>query len=201
MEVKTNLTEKAKKDYLLIKDALENGNQKAYTQLMALYRDSIYFLLLRIAGNPEDAEDLTLEAFSKAFKNLHQYTPEYAFSTWLFRIATNHSIDYIRNKKRNVLNHHITEEFSSSESAGMLPSDTGNPEEPLLRSQKIKIMREVVEVLKPRYRRLIELRYFQEYSYEEIGAELNLPLGTVKAQLFRAREFLQNFLKNSKNAI
>lgn len=201
MEVKTNLTEKAKKDYLLIKDALENGNQKAYTQLMALYRDTIYFLLLRIAGNPEDAEDLTLEAFSKAFKNLHQYTPEYAFSTWLFRIATNHSIDYIRNKKRNVLNHNITEEFSSSESAGMLPSDTGNPEETLLRSQKIMIMREVVEVLKPRYRRLIELRYFEEYSYEEIGAELNLPLGTVKVQLFRAREFLQNFLKNSMDAI
>jgi len=201
MEVKTNLTEKAKKDYLLIKDALENGNQKAYTQLMGLYRDTIYFLLLRIAGNPEDAEDLTLEAFSKAFKNLHQYTPEYAFSTWLFRIATNHSIDYIRNKKRNVLNHNITEEFFSSESAGMLPSDTGNPEETLLRSQKIKIMREVVEVLKPRYRRLIELRYFQEYSYEEIGAELNLPLGTVKAQLFRAREFLQNFLKDSLDDI
>lgn len=201
MEVKTNLTEKAKKDYLLIKDALENGNQKAYTQLMGLYRDSIYFLLLRIAGNPEDAEDLTLEAFSKAFKNLHQYTPEYAFSTWLFRIATNHSIDYIRNKKRNVLNHNANEEFSSSESAGMLTADTGNPEETLLRSQKIKIMREVVEVLKPRYRKLIELRYFEEYSYEEIGAELNLPLGTVKAQLFRAREFLQNFMKNSMDEI
>ena len=199
MEVNPKLTEKAQKDYLLIRDALENDNQLAYRQLMLSYRDTIYFMMLRFAGTPEDAEDLTLESFSKAFKNLQQYTPDFAFSTWLFRIATNHAIDHVRSKGRNVLNLQIKEELLSSESTGMLPAIEDNPEETLFKHQRVKIMRDLVEVLKPRYRKLVELRYFEEYSYEEIGAQLNLPIGTVKAQLFRAREFLHNVLKDKKN--
>ncbi len=201
MEVKTNLTEKAQKDYKLVREAVDHQCQKSYSELMVRYKDTIYFMLLKMAGNHEDAEDLTIEAFGKAFKNLDQYTPDYAFSTWLFKIASNNCIDFIRKKKKNVLNYEANEELNESARAGNIPSNSGDPEEKLLRRQKIKIMRELVEGLKPRYRRLIELRYFDEKSYEEICQELNLPLGTVKAQLFRAREFLYNILKNSKDQI
>ena len=98
MEKIDHFTDKAKRDYLLLRDALDNGNQKAYAQLMSYYRDPIYYLLLKMIKNPYDAEDLTIEAFGKAFRNLDRYTIDYAFSTWLFRIAVNNCIDFLRKK-------------------------------------------------------------------------------------------------------
>ncbi len=202
MEVATHLTEKALRDYRLVKLAIDEGDQKAYAELMGNYRDSLYFMLLKMTNNPHDAEDLTIEAFGKAFKKLHQYTPDYAFSTWLFKIASNNCIDFIRKKKKYTFS--IDQNYDDEEGTEMasrIPSQTLNPEEEMVRKQKIKLMREVVEKLKPHYRTLIELRYFKEYSYDEIAEELNLPLGTVKAQLFRAREFLFQIMKNSKDII
>ena len=98
MEITNCTTDKAKRDALLVKDALENGSQKAYSDLMRYYRDPLYFTLLKMMKNPYDAEDLTIEAFGKAFKNLEKYTTDYAFSTWLFKIAINNCIDYMRRK-------------------------------------------------------------------------------------------------------
>ena len=198
MEINPNLSEKARYDLQLVIKA-ENGDQKAYAELMARYRDAIYFMLLKMINNKTDAEDLTIEAFGKAFKNLSQYSPSYAFSTWLFKIASNNCIDYLRKKRSN----HVSIDGSfnddrENEPQIHLKDETPDPEEHLIRSQKVVLMRTVVQKLKPRYRTLIELRYFKEYSYEEISEELDLPLGTVKAQLFRARELLYNTLKNSE---
>jgi RNA polymerase sigma-70 factor (ECF subfamily) len=155
-------------------------------------------MMLKMTNNPEDADDLTIEAFGKAFKNLKQYTPDYAFSTWLFRIASNNCIDFIRKRKLNetvsVNLHDATE--SGDDLADILPSPTRNPEEDIIRQQRIQALRDVIEKLKPHYRKLIELRYYEERSYEEISEELNLPIGTVKAQLFRARELIFHVLKN-----
>ncbi len=198
MEVNPNLTEKAQRDYELVRQAVEHGNQMAFTELMGLYRDTIYFMLVKMTGNVDDAEDLTLEAFGKAFKNLSQYTPDYAFSTWLFKIASNNCIDFMRKKKKNVLANDNYDDISDSYQAKSMTSGGLDPEENLIKSQKIDLMRKVVDKLKPRYKTLIQLRYFEEYSYEEICQELDLPLGTVKAQLFRAREFLFNILKDSQ---
>jgi RNA polymerase sigma factor (sigma-70 family) len=198
MEVNPNLTEKAQRDYELVKQAVEQGNQLAFTELMGLYRDTIYFMLVKMTGNVDDAEDLTLEAFGKAFKNLSQYTPDYAFSTWLFKIASNNCIDFMRKKKKNVLANDNYEDVTESYHVKSMASGSLDPEENLIKSQKIELMRKVVDKLKPRYKKLIQLRYFEEYSYEEICEELDLPLGTVKAQLFRAREFLFNILKDSQ---
>jgi RNA polymerase sigma-70 factor (ECF subfamily) len=202
MEVNTNLTDKAQRDYMLVKLALDKCDQKAYAELMYNYRDSVYFMLLKMTNNTDDADDLTIEAFGKAFKNLHQYTPDYAFSTWLFKIASNNCIDFIRRRKREILavDKNIDDEVGN-EIGNQLQSPTLDPEEKLIEKQKIKLMREVVERLKPHYRRLVELRYFEELSYEEISVELQLPLGTVKAQLFRARDFLYNIMKNSEGSI
>lgn len=202
MEVKPNLTEKGIRDFRLVQLAVNHGDQKAYADLMNHYYDSLYFMLLKMTNNPIDADDLTIEAFGKAFKSLHQYTPDYAFSTWLFKIASNNCIDFIRKKKKNTFS--INEGYASDnnqELANNIPSQTLDPEEKVIKKQKIMLMHEVVEKLKPHYRRLIELRYFKEYSYEEISQELDLPLGTVKAQLFRAREFLHNILKRSQERI
>jgi len=194
MEVNPNLSSKAKFDYRLVKLAI-TGDEQAYAELMDRYRDAIYYMLLKMVNNKNDAEDLTIEAFGKAFKNIEQYTPKYAFSTWLFKIATNNCIDFIRKQKANLISIDQAEEDDEM-SAPPLHSTNLDPEEDMIKSQRVDLMRDVVDKLKPRYRNLIKLRYFKEYSYEEIAQELDLPLGTVKAQLFRARELLYNILKN-----
>jgi RNA polymerase sigma factor (sigma-70 family) len=199
MEISNNLSDKAKFDLILVEQAV-NGDQRAYAELMERYRDAIYFMLLKMVNNKSDAEDLTIEAFGKAFKSIKQYTPNFAFSTWLFKIATNNCIDFIRKRKANIVSiDHPTQEGDgvSSSPATNLLSGGLDPEETLIKEQNIILVKTVVSKLKPRYRKLIELRYFKEYSYEEIADELSLPLGTVKAQLFRARELLYNILTNS----
>ncbi len=197
-----NLSDKALHDYRLVKRALEGSDQRAYAELMGRYRDSVYFMLLKMVNSKDDAEDLTVEAFGKAFKRLNQYTPNYAFSTWLFRIATNNCIDFIRRKRKNTFS--IDQPMSDDEGGELvldLRSEMLDPEESVMKKQKIAMLRDLVDKMKPRYRTLIEMRYFQELSYEEIAKELDLPLGTVKAQLFRAREFLGNVLKNTQGKI
>ncbi|HNP48820.1 MAG: sigma-70 family RNA polymerase sigma factor [Bacteroidetes bacterium] len=201
MEVNPNLSEKAQVDFKLVQLAVK-GDQKAYAELMSRYKDSIYFMLLKMVNNRDDADDLTIEAFGKAFKNLHQYTPDFAFSTWLFKIATNNCIDFIRRKRKYTFSiDKNMENDSGQEMQFEIKSPMLDPEEKMIKKQKAILMRDVVEKLKPRYKRLVELRYFQERSYEEIADELKLPLGTVKAQLFRAREFLYQILKNQEEQI
>lgn len=197
MEINNNLSDKAKFDLILVDRAVA-GDQKAFAELMGRYRDAIYFMLLKMVNNKSDAEDLTIEAFGKAFKNLSQYSPSYAFSTWLFKIASNNCIDYLRKKRTNIvsLDGGLNDDFEIDTPIPIKDTNL-DPEENLIRDQIVSLMRTVVTKLKPRYRILIEKRYFQELSYEEISVELDLPIGTVKAQLFRARELLFNTLKNS----
>lgn len=198
----SQLTEKALRDYQLVCLARDKGSQKAYAELMNTYREPIYYMLLKMTNSSVDADDLTLEAFGKAFKSLSQYTPDYAFSTWLFRIATNNCIDFIRKKRAKTVSIDNLYTNVDGEEVGInIPSETLDPEEKIIEKQKIIMMREVVTRLKPHYRTLVELRYFDELSYEEIAAKLDLPLGTVKAKLFRAREFLYDLMKNSIDKI
>jgi RNA polymerase sigma factor (sigma-70 family) len=201
MEIGENLSEKAKYDLELLEKA-KSGSQLAYGELMERYRDSVYFMMHKMVKNEEDADDLTMEAFGKAFSRLDQYTPSYAFSTWLFKIASNNCIDFIRKKRIKVTS--IDSGYTTDEGDTIYhdtSADVHNPEEAYIHSQKVKLMRELVVKLKPRYRELVELRYFEELSYEEIAETLNLPLGTVKAQLFRARDFLANLIENTKDSI
>ncbi|MEE4285464.1 MAG: sigma-70 family RNA polymerase sigma factor [Mariniphaga sp.] len=192
-----NLSDKARQDYELVQRALE-GDEKAFTRLLARYKDAIYYMLLKMVNNRNDAEDLTLEAFGKAFKNLHQYSPTYAFSTWLFKIASNNCIDFLRRKKGTYIPLENNENASENSESVKLKSKELNPEEKLIRQQKAILLHHIVRRLKPRYRTLVELRYFREFSYEEIAKELDIPLGTVKAQLFRAREMLFKLIENTE---
>tara|TARA_B110000091_G_scaffold117043_1_gene126193 strand:+ start:120 stop:728 length:609 start_codon:yes stop_codon:yes gene_type:complete len=200
MEVNPNLSEKAKHDYMLILRATKDSDQKAYAELMERYRDSIFHLCRKMVFNDDDADDLTIETFGKAFKRLKQYTPAFAFSTWLFKIASNHCIDFIRKKRINALSLDrgiVTEEGGKIQIT--IKDEAPDPIETLEKKQRVEKMRLVVSELKPRYRRLVELRYFEEYSYDEIASELDLPLGTVKAQLYRARDILASVMGNSKS--
>lgn len=198
---KDHLSDKAKKDLTLVEAAIK-GDQSAYAELMDRYRDSIYFMMLKMVKNSDDADDLTIEAFGKAFNRLKQYSPNYAFSTWLFKIASNNCIDFIRKKRLKMTSMDSGIKTDDGETMYIDARSTAkDPEQEVMHNQKVKHMRELVSKLKPRYRVLVEKRYFEELSYEEISQELDLPLGTVKAQLFRARDFLANMMENTKDTI
>jgi RNA polymerase sigma-70 factor (ECF subfamily) len=198
-ESNPNFSPRAKEDYDLVQKALEHNDQSAYAKLMQRYRDSIYFLVLKMVHDPDDADDLTIEAFGKAFNNLEKYSPDFAFSTWLYKIALNNSIDFIRRKRLETLS--IDEDNENENGEGYkidLKSATLDPEEKYIKEQRAKLMRETLEKLNPKYKTLIELRFFEELSYEEIAEKMNLPLGTVKAQLFRAKDLLYQILNPTR---
>lgn len=181
-------------DYRLIQLAV-GGDQLAFGQLMDRYRDSIYRTIKKMVSSKEDADDLTLEAFGKAFRSLESYRPKYAFSTWLFRIAINNCIDHIRKKRLQTLSiDEPIETDSEQDFSRNLRSETLNPEEVVIREQRMELIRNMLERLNDKYKLMIELRYFEEYSYDEIATELQMPIGTVKAQLHRAREALYELL-------
>lgn len=192
---KPSLSQKAQEDYELVKQAI-SGNQKAYSTLMDRYRHSIYHMMLKMVNNREDADDLTLEAFGKAFVKLPSYAPKYAFSTWLFKIAINNAIDYIRKKRIHLLSiDEPMEAEGDQEYSENLKAHILDPEEQFIRKQRVMMMRHMLTKLNKKYRLMIELRFFEELSYDEIASELNIPLGTVKAQLFRAKETLFGLLQ------
>jgi len=199
MEVETGLSDKAQHDLKVIDRAL-NGDSRAYAELLNRYRDSVYYVMLRMISNPSDAEDLTIEAFGKAFNNLAKYVPSHAFSTWLFRIATNNCIDFMRRKSQSPrpFDH---DEGEEDEVEATVASDMIAPDELMINRETAASLNRIVKTLKPRYRRLIELRYFEDYSYEEIASELSLPIGTVKARLFRAKVLILNMVRSKTSGI
>ncbi|MDX9725329.1 MAG: sigma-70 family RNA polymerase sigma factor [Bacteroidales bacterium] len=198
MELDNTLSEKAKNDLVLVEMA-KKGNEKAFSMLLNRYRDSIYFMLVKMVNNASDAEDLTIEAFGKAFRNIDTFTPDFAFSTWLFRIASNNCIDFIRKKQLTPAPLDQIQDNLDDLTVN-IQSDLPDPEEALINDQKIAVLRSIVNQLEPRYRTLIELRYYKEYSYEEIADELKLPIGTVKAQLYRAKNLLYNIFIKTGNS-
>ncbi len=187
----------SERDIRLVKQILESGNRAAYAQLMDEYFEKVYQKMLKMTGQPGDAEDLTMVAFNKAFSKLGQYTPDFAFSTWLYQIAKNNCIDYLRrNKKDNdskVNQYEAEVGMAAHELANQLPS----PEQLMINQQEIQLLREIVDTLHPKYMDIIKLHYFSELSCEEIAQKLDLPEGTVKVRLFRARELLFNMMRKS----
>ena len=195
-------TEKAQRDYQLVCRAREQGDQTAFAALLKNYRQPVYLMLLKMTGNPTEAEDLTIEAFGKAFCSIQYYTPTRPFSTWLFTIATNNCIDFIRKKRMDTVRiEDLSVKDGDDEYEYQMPSDLGNPEEEMVRAQRREALRMIVAQMKPKYRRMIELRYFEELSYEEIAERLQMPLNTVRTHLRRAHDLLHSMLKERKDII
>ena len=196
------LTDKGKRDLKLIQRALKTGDPDAYNQLMKLYRDPIYFMLYEKVGDQEIAKDLTIEALGKAFKKLHMYTPNFTFSTWLYTVAKNNCIDYLRkNKLTTVSIDKIIEDSKERKNDFNIASSDPDPEKIMIKKQRVAILRQIVNQLKEKQRELVKLRYFKEMSYEEIAETLDIPLGTVKAQLHRSREKLFKIMSGSKESL
>ena len=194
----SEFSKKAKHDISLVKRAQKNGDSKAFNELMSRHRDPVFFMLLERVNDEELAKELTIEAFGKAFNKIHLYTPKFAFSTWLYTIARNNMIDHLRKKKVRTISIDNINDSNNDTKIFQIPSENLNPEKQLEKKQRIKILRSIVEKLKPTYRTLVKLRYFKEYTYDEISVEMDIPLGTVKAKLFRAREQLFSVLSGKK---
>ena len=202
MDYKKKFSKKALNDFKLIDLAINNNDQNAYSEIMKSYKNSIYFTILKMIKNRDDAEDLTIEAFSKAFKNLHKFKKEFTFSTWLFRIATNNTIDFIRKKKLATTSIHTSLKDEAGQNIELDIKDSSlNPNEITVKNEKKIIVRQLVNKLPKKYQNLVKLRYFKELSYKEIAKKTNSPLGTIKAQLFRARDLLFEIMKNKKSQI
>lgn len=197
MGLNENLSPRALEDLLLVEKA-RKGDQQAFSVLMSRYKDSVNYMVLKMVHNRDDADDLTIEAFGKAFVHLEKYTPDFAFSTWLFKIAVNNAIDFIRKKKLNTLSLDDDSDENAQSAYTRIKNAGPDPEEKFIKDQRALLMRTILDELNPKYRTLVELRYFDELSYEEIAEKLNMPLGTVKAQLFRARNFLYEILADRR---
>lgn len=195
MNLEAEFSTKAERDRYLVKKAKE-GDQQAFAELLSSYRDSLFFMMKKMVHNVDDAEDLTIESFGKAFNLLDNYTGKFAFSTWLFKIATNHCIDFIRKQKKLTL---LSIDEGSDDD--ILPSqyiisENPDPEEKMIWQQKGELLNDFIKRLHPDYQIIIKMKYFQGYSYIEIAEELEIPLGTVKARLYRSKELLLSTLKD-----
>lgn len=200
-DLKRDFSDKAMEDFRLI-DLAISGDDSSYAKLLSRYKRPVYHMVLKMVRNVDDAEDLTIESFAKAFRSLHRFKKDFTFSTWLFRIATNNTIDFIRKKKLNTLSIENTFTDNDGQSVSIDVEDENlDPQEETIKAQKAELMQLFVDKLPAKYQKLVRLRYFHELSYEEIAEELDAPLGTVKAQLHRARELMFELVKNKRDLI
>ncbi|HVZ38687.1 MAG TPA: sigma-70 family RNA polymerase sigma factor [Candidatus Kapabacteria bacterium] len=179
-----------KEDYELVAQALQ-GDQSAYSRLRNKYWRPIHTMLGRMIRDKNDAEDLTQEAFIKAFNSLASFNTEYAFSTWLYKIASNNCIDYLRKRRLRTVSIDAPVQTRDGEvQMELIDPDAQRPDVPLTSAERTAVLQEAIANLPEKYRLVIELRHTQELEYADIAEQLSLPLGTVKAHLFRARALL-----------
>lgn len=182
-------------DYELIDRAI-GGDQSAYDKLMKKYYNLVHNLIFRMIYNKEDVEDLAQEAFIKAFNSLDKFDRQFAFSTWLYKIASNNCIDYLRKKKLNTIS--IDKEIDSEDEdlRFEIPDVEFKPDRNIIEDERKALLEEAIASLPEKYRAVILMRHSEEMEYEEIAKKLKLPLGTVKAHIFRGRELLNKYLKD-----
>jgi RNA polymerase sigma-70 factor (ECF subfamily) len=171
------------------------GDQVAFTFLLDFYWNEVYSFMLKRTENETDAEDITIETFSKAFDKLATYNPEFQFNTWLIAIAKNVHIDILR-KKKSSLFVEITDE--NDYQAYNIADSTPSVEDKLITEQNLSQLLQYIKELKPHYQEVIQLRYFQEMSYQEIANQLEEPLSNVKVKILRAKKLLAEIIKNRR---
>ncbi len=173
----------------------QDGDQVAFTFLLDFYWNEVYGFMLKRTENETDAEDITIETFSKAFDKIAKYNPEFQFNTWLIAIAKNVHIDLLR-KKKSALFIDITDE--EDQQAYNVADTTPSAEDELIAKQNLSSLLECIRQLKPKYQEVIQLRFFQELSYQEIADQLGEPLNNVKVKLLRAKKLLAEIIENKR---
>ncbi|MCC5914481.1 MAG: sigma-70 family RNA polymerase sigma factor [Balneolaceae bacterium] len=196
--VRDNASASSLEDDRLVSQAMD-GDQAAFRQLMEKYQKPLYFHVIKMVKDKEQIEDLIQESFVKAFDNLSSYNTNYAFSTWLYRITTNHTIDYLRKKKLETMSISDPVKTRDGDMSIQLEDEQAETDRRIIRKQRSKIIHQAIEDLPDKYRVVIKMRHLEELSYDEIATELDLPLGTVKAHIFRAREMLYKALKDRRS--
>lgn len=194
MEIEYEGSFKAEVDRGMV-ERVRAGDETAFTFLVSKYRRSVYFVILKMVKNPNDAQDLSQETFTKAYANIHKFDDRFAFSTWLFRIATNTCIDFFR--KRKIAIQSISNVIDTEEGSVYMEIHDPNspvPDITLSIKERNEMISKAIGQLPPKFQEIVRLRFFSEYSYEEIAAQLQIPLGTVKAQLHRSKVLLNEIL-------
>ncbi len=190
----------SEQDRELVERAL-SGDESAYQALLEKYRLALQRHVGRMVRDKAEVDDLVQECFIKAFTALGSYSADYAFSTWLYKIATNHTIDYLRKKKLPTMSIDRPISSKDGEIEYELPDTTYRPDRHIVEDQRKELLRDAIDALPPKYHRVIVMRHQQEKSYEEIARELDLPLGTVKAHIFRARALLYKHLRDKRDTL
>lgn len=190
-------SESSEQDRVFVERALD-GDQGAYQALVEKYERALYYHVRKMVRRRAVVEDLVQESFIKAFQALDSYSSKYAFSTWLYKIATNHTIDHLRKKKLNTRSIDEPVRTKEGEMEYQVPDVTYRPDKHVVEDQRKELIQEAIDSLPPKYYRVIVLRHQQEKSYQDIADQLGLPLGTVKAHIFRARELLNKYLRSKR---
>lgn len=175
---------------------IKNGDQNAFAEIVEFYKDKVFQICYRMLGNRHEAEDIAQEAFIRAYVNIHSYDLNKKFSTWLYRIATNLSIDRIRKKKPD---YYLDAELAGSDGLTMysqIAADAALPEDELETMELQELIQAEIMKLPDKYRSVIVLKYIEEFSLKEISEILDLPVGTVKTRIHRGREALRNQLRH-----
>ena len=193
-------SQSSQQDRILVGLALE-GDQQAYQKLMDKYSGALTRHVQKMVRKQGEVDDLVQECFIKAFSALKSYSADYAFSTWLYKIATNHTIDFLRKRKLKTMSIDQPISTKDGEVEFELPDTTYRPDRHIVEDERRMLLQAAIEHLPEKYHRVIVMRHQQEKSYEEIAMELDLPLGTVKAHIFRARALLYKFLRDKGHSM
>ncbi|MCR4416536.1 MAG: sigma-70 family RNA polymerase sigma factor [Ignavibacteria bacterium] len=196
MKIREKANEISKAEDIRHINAALSGDQDAFAWLMKKYKGPLQNLIYKMVSDKNEIEDLIQEVFIKAFNSLRNYSQEYAFSTWIYRIAINNTIDYLRKKKLETFSIDIDSEEDDDRPKFEIPDSSYSADANIILEQRQQIINDAINSLPEKYKKVIELRHKEELSYEEISEILNLPIGTVKAHLFRARELLNKYLKD-----
>lgn len=189
------VSESALQDAKWIENAM-SGDERVFKLIINKYERALFYFIAKMIRDKEVIPDLVQEVFVKAFANMSSYNPQYAFSTWLYRIATNHSIDYLRKKKLQTMSIDQPIATRDGEMQMELPDSNFAADKDIHQKERSKVIEEAINSLPVKYQTVIKMRHMEEKSYEEIAEILGVPLGTVKAHIFRARELLYKFLKD-----
>lgn len=185
-------------------ELIKKGNDaRAEAELVKRYQSTIFYWLLRKVRNPEDAKDIMFDSFTKALVNIHKYNSEYAFSTWLFAIANHKWIDFVRAARIRPLTISFDKLFMEEdgrEHAMEFKSTNLTPEESMIKAQRAELLNKMIENLNPSYRDVVKLRYFEDCSYKDISKQLNIPIGTAKVRILRAKKELRKYMQACLNA-
>jgi len=165
----------------------KDNNQNAFNYLLNTYWDDVFNFQLKRVNNESVAEDITIESFTKAFEKINTYNHKYVFKTWLITISKNLHIDKLRKNKLVII---------ESKNLIDIKESSPSPEDDLINEQKLKSLKNKINQLKPIYKKVIELRYFNELSYKEISNKLNQPINNIKVRVMRAKRILAELISH-----